>query len=89
MKYVRGEHLTENDSLSPDQTPDDIPKAEEVYKELTEEEAAILSGGTGHYRLARTSSPKPDDDEQPVSAANNTRHRRTAKTDVNEKPLDM
>ena len=88
MKYVRGEHLKDGDLPSPDDQPDDLSNAEEAYHEVTEEEAAILSGGTGHYRLARSDSAKPES-EQPVTAAGYKRRRRTTRTGGNEKPLDM
>jgi hypothetical protein len=94
MKYVRGEHRAENDTNAPDEDQDDLPKAEEAYHELTEEEAAILSGGTGHYRLARSLSSKADDepddqDDQQTSSPGYTRHRRTARTGDSEKSADM
>ncbi len=89
MKYVRGEHATENDSSSPDENEDDLPKAEEAYRELTEEEAAILSGGTGHYRLARTISSKPEDEQAASTSSHTARHRRTSRTGQTEKNLDM
>ncbi len=94
MKYVRGEHRTENDTTAPDEDQDNLPKAEEAYHELTEEEAAILSGGTGHYRLARSQGPKMDDepadqDDEQTNSPGYTRHRRTARTGTNEKPADM
>ncbi len=93
MKYVRGEHRTENDTSAPDEDQDDLPKAEEAYRELTEEEAAILSGGTGHYRLARSENPKVDDEpddqeDQQTSSSGYTRHRRTSRTGT-EKTADM
>ena len=91
MKYVRGEHATENEPSSSDDNEDDLPKAEEAYHELTEEEAAILSGGTGHYRLARTQSSKPEDDEQPASASipsHTARNRRASRTGSAEKNLN-
>ncbi len=90
MKYVRGEHGKESDTPSPDHQTDDEPKAEEAYRELTEEEAAILSGGTGRYRLARNVSPKPDEEEPAAASSHTTRHRRAAKSGAgNENSVDM
>jgi hypothetical protein len=94
MKYVRGEHHAENDTAAPDEDQDDLPKAEEAYHELTEEEAAILSGGTGHYRLDRSANSKTDEetddqDDQQTSSPGYARHRRTARTGDNEKSVDM
>ncbi len=88
MKYVRGEHLKDSDPASPDQDQDDLPKAEEAYRELTEEEAAILSGGTGHYRLARLSKTGTDDD-QPVIADSYSRRRRTTRTGADDKSAEV
>lgn len=74
MKYVRG------DTVSQDTTPaeepseeDDSPKAEEESSELSEERAAILSGGTGHYRLAR-----PQTSTEPVNSVQAYGRRRRA-----------
>ncbi len=87
MKYVRGEHVSDPDE--PYEEDDDQPHAEEMYHDITEEEAAILSGGTGHYRLARTVSPAYDEDEKAsATAAGYARRRRTARTNGEETPLD-
>ena len=79
MKYVRGDSQAENETISSEKSSDDdVDKAESAFRELTEEEAAILSGGTGHYRLAR--SPRtPSDEEQSDPAPGYARRRRTAK----------
>lgn len=94
MKYVRGENSTQSDTNTSDEDQDDLPKAEEAYHELTEEEAAILSGGTGHYRLARTQAPKVDDEsdnqeDEQTNSPGYSRHRRTARTGANEKSADI
>jgi hypothetical protein len=94
MKYVRGEHRTESDSSNHDEDQDDLPKAEEAYHELTEEEAAILSGGTGHYRLARSQGPKSDDEtedqeDQQTNSPGYSRHRRTARSAGSEKSAEI
>ncbi len=89
MKYVRGDQTSDNDTSSPDQ-PDDLPKAEETYRELTEQEAAILSGGTGRYRLARSQNPKAEEEQSASTLSHTTRHRRTDKFNANgEKPVDL
>lgn len=88
MKYVRGDHTQDFRSTpDDDQQDDDSPQAEKDYRELSEEEAAILSGGTGHYRLPRTANPAAED-EQTITAASFARRRRTARTESNEKTLD-
>ncbi len=88
MKYVRGDHTQDGSDTSDDnQEDDDSPHAEKDYRELSEEEAAILSGGTGHYRLPRTAKPAAED-EQTLSAASFARRRRTARAEGNDKTLD-
>lgn len=95
MKYVRSDSQAEGDTASSEKSADDdVNDAESAYRELTEEEAAILSGGTGHYRLAR--SPRTPEEEQPSDPAPGyARRRRTAKSAASssassdETPVDL
>lgn len=86
MKYVRGDVSPEGEEPDTESDSDDLPKAEEA-RPISEEEAALLSGGTGQYRLTRPAK-KPDEHE-PVIAASYARRRRTAKTSSDDKPVDM
>jgi hypothetical protein len=93
MKYVRGD--SESETISSEKSSDDdVNKAESALRELTEEEAAILSGGTGHYRLTRSPRTATSDEEEQSSdpAPGYARRRRTAKTAApsgEETPADM
>ncbi len=88
MKYVRSDQTQDGgNTFDDEQQEDDPPQAEENYRELSEEEAAILSGGTGHYRLPRTAKPAVED-EPTLSAAGFARRRRTARNEGSEKAID-
>ncbi len=91
MKYVRGDTVGQEDVPTAGSNPEDPPEAGQSSSLPTEEEAAILSGGTGHYRLARGTVSKEMEEHQAVSASNYSRRRRRSAKDNSEggKPADM